>query len=242
MEQKMTKEQKKKEAQIGKFNRNMVVIKKGDLLQEKVEVIINSVGPYIENGFGGAIGKSVVNECGQEIIREAISETKSVYGGDEIKAGKFISTSACKSNNHKFVLHCVAPAFADENSTNILQKLISEILEFCNDNKVESISIPPMGSGILSFPSDVCAKAFFAGCMSFLEDVDCKTTIRKMNICIFEQDKCETFQEEWDKQFEVYKKDFDDGSEVSGEDQSSSEEEVPARAAMKGKKRKAKIE
>jgi len=116
-----------------------------------------------------------------------------------------------------------------------LTNLISKILQFCHDNKVESISIPPMGSGILAFPSDVCAKVFFSGCMSFLGDVECTTTIRKMNICIFEQNKCEAFQDEWDNQYEIFKKDFDDGSEVSGEDQSSSEDEKIVRKPQKGK-------
>jgi O-acetyl-ADP-ribose deacetylase (regulator of RNase III) len=152
--QKLLKENKRKEVAKGKLSKRMIVIKHGDLLEEHVEVIVNSVGAEIKFGFGGMIGKCIVKECGEEIVQEAIQETLSIFGGSDIKTGKFVSTSAGKSKNHKFVLHAVAPNYTDDDSEKILSDLIKDILAFCHENKVESISMPPIGSGVLGFPKE----------------------------------------------------------------------------------------
>jgi len=63
------------------------------------------VGQDLQYGFNGAIGRCIVNECGQEIIKEAIDEAKKLFKSASLKVGDFVSTTACKSKNHKFVLH-----------------------------------------------------------------------------------------------------------------------------------------
>lgn len=198
----------------------MVWAKCGDLLQEHVEVIWNSIGGNVKSGFGGAIGGCIVKECGQGIIDEAHSAANKKFGSGDVPVGKFVYTGPGISKNHKFVLHCVCPAFSDKNSEKILQQLILEIFEFCDSHKVESISIPPMGSGVLQFPVDKCAKAFFDGIMEFLEKVNNMTNIKKMNIIVYEKAKADEFREAWDQCFKNKYGDDDSEEEESGKEDS----------------------
>ena len=103
--------------------------------------------------------------------------------------------------------------------------------------KVESISFPPLSSGILGFPISDCAKAFFEGVMEFL-DKHIYTTLKKLNIVVIEKDKHKKFLDEWGKWYIARFKNYDDepgSDEKSGEEVSngSSDEEVKRPAPKK---------
>lgn len=116
-----------------------------------------------------------------------------------------------------------------------MKELITDILKFCDENKVESITFPPLASGILGFKTKPCAKAFFEGTMDFLDDNDCITTLKKINIAVIEKDKHKEFQEEWINCFvkkygaEIPSSDEEAAPEVS----SDSEEETKVTTSKK---------
>lgn len=226
---------------LGRKSKRTVYVNNGDLLQEKSEVIVNSIGSNVPSGFGGAIGKCIVKECGEKIIKEATDEAVKKYKKADVPVGEFVVTTACDSKNHKFVLHCVCPSWGSPNCEKILKKQIIDILEFWDNNKVESISVPPMSSGILWFPLKNCAKAFFDGIMEFLTEGENVrlTCIKKLNIAIYEKEKTQEFQDIWDQLFKD--KYGDDASEIeeSGEEASSSEVDEPkSKKVAKEKERK----
>ena len=167
----------------------MIYVASGDLLNQEVEVIANSIGENVKAGFGGQIGRCIVKACGEDIITEAYDQAVLNFKSGNVPIGKFVSTSAGNSEKHKFILHCVCPNFSDANSEAILTQLIQDVFQFCHDNNVESISVPPMSSGVLGFPTKNCAKCFFEGIMNFLESVNMTTCMKKMYIVVYEEDK-----------------------------------------------------
>jgi O-acetyl-ADP-ribose deacetylase (regulator of RNase III) len=144
---------KKKEIIRARQSKRTVVPIHGDMLQQDVEVIVNSVGEDLKYGFGGAIGTAIVKQCGEKVIEEAIEEATSLYGSGHVKVGMFVSTSAGKSKKHKYILHCVCPEWDSKNCEKVLKDLIKEVFYFCDKVKVESIAVPPMSSGVLRFPT-----------------------------------------------------------------------------------------
>jgi O-acetyl-ADP-ribose deacetylase (regulator of RNase III) len=176
----------------------MVSVTNGDLLEQEVEVIVNSVGVPISKGFGGIISNNILKETGDRIIDEAIDEAKRLFKTESFRVGEYVTTSAGKSKRIKHIVHCYCPAFVDKDSQKILTEQITNVLIFCDKNKVESIAFPPLSSGILGFPVMNCAQAFFNGVMNFL-DKDLKTTLKKLKIVVYEKDKHEAFLKEWSK-------------------------------------------
>lgn len=70
--------------------------------------------------------------------------------------------------------------------------------------------------------------------MEYLEENNCLTSIRNMRIVIFEKDKAKEFQEEWDNLFkERYGDDIDSEKEVSGEEDSASDDDVKPKSTIK---------
>lgn len=177
----------------------MVSVTHGDITKQDTEAICNSIGPDVRHGFNGAIGRSIVNECGAGIIDECYDETKRVHGTDgQMKVGQFVTTGPGDSATFKHVIHCVCPSHVDEGADQALVDLVFGILMFCNRHMVESFATPPMSSGILGFSFERCARCFFTGIMDFLEAVEHKTTMKRLAFVIYEQEKAEEFQEIWE--------------------------------------------
>jgi hypothetical protein len=97
-----------------------------------------------------------------------------------------------------------------------------------------------MGSGVLQFPVDKCAKAFFEGIMEFLEKVNNSTNIKKMNIVVYEKAKAEEFREAWDQCFRNKYGDDDSEKEESGNEDSDDKYEKIISAKKKNDKAAAK--
>ena len=138
--------------------------------------------------------------------KTSISKSFDKFSLYSIPDGKFVTTEAGKSKDHKYIIHAVSPYFEDYNG-NIkeaqekLSTLIQNMFEFCGEKGVDSIALPPMGSGICMYPTDVCSKAFFEGIMNYLDKCDLKSSLKEISICIIEQDKCTEFTNEWEKRY-----------------------------------------
>ena len=101
----IAKENKDKEVAKKKLSRRMVAVINKDLLAEKVEVIVNSIGSDVKNGFGGIIAKNILKETGDKIIVEAVAEANKVFNNESIEVGEYVSTSAGKSKTIKYIVH-----------------------------------------------------------------------------------------------------------------------------------------
>uniref|UniRef100_A0A7S3J961 Uncharacterized protein n=1 Tax=Euplotes harpa TaxID=151035 RepID=A0A7S3J961_9SPIT len=83
-----------------------------------------------------------------------------------------------------------------------------------------------MASGGLGFPTKNCAQAFFNGIMEFLEENECITTLKKLNIVILEEPKHKEFQEKWIECFvDKYGEDLPSSDEEAAPEVSSDSEE-----------------
>mmetsp|Transcript_2889 Transcript_2889/g.3561 ORF Transcript_2889/g.3561 Transcript_2889/m.3561 type:complete len:105 (+) Transcript_2889:3-317(+) len=101
----LAKELADKEVSKGKLSHRIVIVLNADLLKEHSEVIVNSIGNDVKNGFGGVIGKCILKETGDKIVEEAVKEAQNKFKSTKLKEGEFVSTSAGKSKNHSYIIH-----------------------------------------------------------------------------------------------------------------------------------------
>ena len=83
----------------------MVAVINKDLLTEKVEVIVNSIGSDVKNGFGGIIAQNILLETGNGVIAEAVYEAYRIFDKESIYVGEYVSTSAGRSKTIKYIVH-----------------------------------------------------------------------------------------------------------------------------------------
>ncbi|XP_024245498.1 uncharacterized protein LOC112225621 isoform X1 [Oncorhynchus tshawytscha] len=148
-----------------------VILKKGDITKETVDVIVNSNNQNLDlnSGVSGAIlqaaGKSVADEC--KII-------------GMLKADGVVLT--CGGNlNCKNIAQMVGP----KNSAGIITS-IEKVLQLCESQNAATVSIPTIGTGKGGIEPKDCIKAILKGLESHTSQMT-SSSIKIIFIVAFEQ-------------------------------------------------------
>ena len=125
-----------------------VVIISGDLVEQKVDAIVNAANNDLQLGGGvaGAIrragGPSIQDEC-------------DAHG--PVRVGEAAITQAGRLPA-RFVIHAASMAFGGRTSRSSLKSSMDHVFRLAQQNDVSTIAVPAVGSGIAGFPIDECAR------------------------------------------------------------------------------------
>jgi O-acetyl-ADP-ribose deacetylase (regulator of RNase III) len=132
-----------------------IVIIAGDLVEQEVDAIVNAANTdlVLGGGVAGAIrsrgGPSIQQECdahGPVAIGEA-----AVTGAGELAA--------------RHVIHAASMALGGRTTTDSLRASMNHVFRLAREQRVKTIAIPAVGTGIAGFPIDECANVM-ADCLS----------------------------------------------------------------------------
>jgi len=127
-----------------------IEIKKGDLLKEKVDAIVNPANATGYMGYGAA--KAIVAAGGRQIETEAVAEAPLIIGDA-------LQTTA-GSLPFKAVLHTATMDDPNEplSPANISKAVLGAVL-MADDLGYKSVAIPGIGTGLAEVPYKESAKA-----------------------------------------------------------------------------------
>ena len=128
-------------------NDKIICLRKGDITEQKVDVVVNPANSYLKHG--GGVAGAIVRKGGN------IIQTESDKIGFVPVDSSVITTSGklpCQA-----IIHTVGPKMGKGNEDFKLSKSIYSSLFLGSDNNYKSISIPVTSSGIFGFPKDRCA-------------------------------------------------------------------------------------
>ncbi|XP_063404473.1 protein mono-ADP-ribosyltransferase PARP14-like [Mytilus trossulus] len=163
------------------FGSISVRVVKGQLAQQKVDVIVNSTSSNL-NLENGMLSQSVLRAGGQRLQNEC---TQNYPNG--IKEGEVAITTGGKLSC-KNVLHGCLPSWHhDQSSIKILETFITECLNVSTKKQHKSIAFPSLGTGKLGYPVDQVAKHMFSCIESFTESAP-KSTITEVLLVVYDQD------------------------------------------------------
>lgn len=124
-----------------------VVIVKGDIVEERVDAIVNAANNDLALGAGvaGAIrrrgGPSIQQECdahGPVAVGEA-----AITGAGDLLA--------------RYVIHAASMRLGGRATRKSLQSSMRHVFRLAREHHVKTIAIPAVGTGIAGFPVDECA-------------------------------------------------------------------------------------
>ena len=155
----------------------------GEITEENTDAIV-VVGNESLN-FGGAVGRAIIRKEG------ASFKKKVKKNGPQKQMTKLLSTTKMPS---KHVLHLVPPS-ADYPSYKDMLKATSQLFVDAEKHKLQSISVPAIGSGSLNYPPQKSASIILLAIAdSYM--MKKRSSLRKVRIVIFEEPMLETFREE----------------------------------------------
>lgn len=147
------------------FLSGRVIVKVGDITNERVDSIVNAANWTLLGGGGvdGAIhakgGKAICNEC--KIIRETQYPQGLPTGKAVITTGGYLPS--------KFVIHTVGPIYGhDARQAELLADCYKNSLALAVDYGIKTIAFPSISTGAFSYPKHEAAEISSSAIKQFL--------------------------------------------------------------------------
>ncbi|MEW6263918.1 MAG: macro domain-containing protein [Thermodesulfobacteriota bacterium] len=165
-----------------------IEIVQGDITEMETVAIVNAANAQLVLGAGvaGAIrkkgGPAIQEECdriGGTYVGGAV-----VTGGGNLKA--------------RYVIHAVGPRMGEGDEDRKLREATLNSLKRADENKMASIALPAISTGIFGFPLDRAARIMLSAAAEHLAG---PTTIEKVVFCLFGQEAYDVFTDELKRLF-----------------------------------------
>ena len=155
-----------------KLSEKLLRLEKGDVTDLEVDAFVFYAEPslVLGSGYGTAItmrgGASVQEEC-KSLAPLGMGEAVITKAG-EMKA--------------KNIIHAVGPKFQEEDEEAKLRKTMLSTLKVADDNGIEKLAFPAMGSGFYGIPVPLCAKVMLETIQQHLSNGS--SPIKEVIICV----------------------------------------------------------
>jgi ADP-ribose pyrophosphatase YjhB (NUDIX family)/O-acetyl-ADP-ribose deacetylase (regulator of RNase III) len=151
-----------------------ICIKNGDILEEKVDAIVNPASPDLS--MGGGLSKKIKKNGGDIIEKEAIKKGflntgESIFTG----AGKFPS---------KYIIHTITVDKNFRTNYKIIANCMKNTFKIANSLKLKSISFPALGCGTGKLESKKVAEIMIKETLNYLSE---KFEIEDINFVIYKK-------------------------------------------------------
>jgi len=153
----------------------------GDLTDLAVDAIVYYARPdlILSSGFGGAIATK-----GGPKIQEDLKKL------GRVKTTEVVITSGGTLKS-KYILHAVGPKFQEENLEDKLRDTMLNVLRKAEENKIQSLAFPAMGTGFYGVPLDLCAGIMFSTVKEYLKK---ELSLKEVIFCLRDSREYEPFQ------------------------------------------------
>ena len=202
-----------------------------DITNEKVDAIVEAAnnGLYIGGGVSGSIG-----DAGGIEYRKNLEQFKIETNFSSLPTGMACITGAGGTLPCKYVIHSVGPICYDEvtqKAKNLLYSAFMESLLIADKNKLESISIPSISSGIFGFPKDLCAEIAMQVVKEYIKKKNETSTLKIVRFTNCDMVSCNLFKNALGK--ELLNKN-EANEEIKNENEKNSQEDNFGKIYEKG--------
>ena len=133
-----------------------IIIRKGDLTEEREDAIVNPANEDLNHKGGAA---KIIAQKGGKVVQEESEEYIDKHGN--LPTGEATTTNAGDLPCEK-VIHVVGPIYPqnsmrDQKQREELRSAIKSILREMRKHKMNGVSFPAISTGIFRFPLELCA-------------------------------------------------------------------------------------
>ena len=132
-----------------------IVIIAGDLVEQRVDAIVNAANNELV--LGGGVAGAIRTRGGPAIQREC-----DAHG--PVKVGEAAITGAGELPAHH-VIHAASMHLRGRTTADSLRSSMDHAFRLAREHGVRTIAVPAVGTGIAGFPMDRCARVM-AGCVT----------------------------------------------------------------------------
>lgn len=166
----------------------MITIKKGDITQENVDVIVNAANTGLKGG--GGVDGAIHSAAGAKVLQECRT-----LGGCKTGEAKITNAGNLKA---KKIIHAVGPVWSGghRNEANLLRDCYVNSLKLAKQNHLKTIAFPAISTGVYRFPKEEATIIAISAVWEYREDFN---EIRF--ICFSDEDES-LYNQVWREKFE----------------------------------------
>lgn len=170
-----------------KVNKVTIEIQHGDIYTVEVEGLVHSTTPNL------TIPPKLASLAGETLE----DETKLIGWCD---VGSAVVTHAGSTQFLK-IIHTVGPKWGETSARGKLAKATWETLWTAEDEKLKSITLPAISTGVAGYPVENCARTMLEQIIDFtFEPIK---SVRLIIICVETEPEFDAFQAEFDRQLQA---------------------------------------
>jgi O-acetyl-ADP-ribose deacetylase (regulator of RNase III) len=157
---------------------------KGDLTEEQGDVIINTANKWLQHGAGVA-GAIIQKE--ESIIQKESNEWLTKYGSITREQPAYTNAGSLPC---RYVIHAIGPVWGEGEEEEKLYPAIRGALNLAVQLKSQTLSIPPISTGIFGFPKEKAAPIYYSAIHNFwLSEPDSILTKIRITIIVDQTSK-----------------------------------------------------
>ena len=173
------------------INRTKLSLVQGDITKQATEVIVNAANSSLMGGGGvdGAIhragGPAILEDCKKIVDRQG-----------RLPTGKAVITTGGNLKT-KYVIHTVGPIWhgGSRNEAELLESAYHECLKLASENKLASISLPSISTGVYGYPVAEAARIALKTVASFLKEQ--ATSLKEVVFVLFDPATYDSYSSAW---------------------------------------------
>ena len=150
----------------------MIEVIQGDITQATTQAIVNAANEELILGSG--VAGAILRAGGEAIQKECDSLSP-------IREGEAVITGA-GDLPHEYVIHAVAPNGEIEGWEALIVSCANQILRLCEENRIESVAIPALGTGVYGLPIRRVAELLIQTCQQFQ-----KQNLKRIQFVLFDE-------------------------------------------------------
>lgn len=143
-----------------------LILKKGDITKETVDVIVNAANTGLRGG--GGVDGAIHRAGGPEIMKECRQIIEKI---GHLPTGKVAITTA-GNLKAKWVFHTPGPIYrgGNNNEEKLLKSCYLESLKLAEEKKAKSIAFPSISTGIYGYPAKEASHIALKTIIKFLKE------------------------------------------------------------------------
>jgi len=162
-------------------NGKTLEIKKGDIVDEETDAIVNAANEALILG-GGVAG--AIRRAGGPAIQEECYRKAPICVGEAV-----ITTGGTLKAKH--VIHAVGPRMGEGHENDKLKNAVLNSLKVADENNLRSISLPAISTGIFGFPITNAARIMLKNTIDYLKG---PTRLERVVFVLFTAHDLEVFE------------------------------------------------
>lgn len=155
---------------------------KGDITELLTDAIVNPANSALK--LGGGVAGAIARKGGEEIQKECDKIGYCPVGQAVITSGGNLKA--------KYVIHAVGPRYGIDNpSDKLLYDAVFNSLKVAEENKLSSIALPAISTGIFGYPKREAAEIITKAIHDFIETGP--KYLRDIVLCLFDDEDYNIF-------------------------------------------------